>query len=376
MIFPFEVNFRGSRLWSLIKKEFRQTMRNHLLLYLLIVPPTVQLIILAAALDPQLHKVSMSFCDQSKSALSRSFQDMFNASKVFRPLVVSDDPETSYRLLEHSDVSVAVVIPPDFEEKYEKERKISFQTLVDGTDAYTATVACTYLKQMAAHFEPDELAGSKVALALVETRMLYNPGLKSSWFIATGVLGALLTVVGTLVSSAVLLREKELGTLEQLLMSPASAAEIIIAKILPLLVLLMADLVAAVFLAKLIFALPLSGNLFVFLLGSLAYILSCIGFGMLLGTFCSSQRQAQLCSFFISIPLIQLSGSVVPFESMPEFLQMLSRLDPLRYFTLFVRASLLKGADFGVLLPQLSVLVFSAVLLLTISAVRFRRQLG
>lgn len=365
----------GSRLWALVKKEFRQTLRNKLLLYLLLVPPTVQLLILSASLDPELHNLSLAVCDQSNSAISREYLDAFSSSSVFNPVKKFADRDEAYKMVEQGKASAALIIPDDFEQKYNQENLLESQTILDGSDAYTANVASAYLKEIAAHFNPGDNKEHKPAVD-VDTKMLFNAGLKSSWFFVTGVLGAVLTVVGTLVSSAVLLREKEHGTLEQLLMAPPTAGEIILAKILPLVFLLVCDLVLALLLSKLFFGLPFLCNPIVFLFGAVAYIVSCIGFGMLLGTFCSSQRQAQLSSFFISIPLIQLSGSVVPFESMPAFLQNLSQLDPLRYFTLFVRESLLKGATMDVLLPDVAFLIASAALLLSISAWRFRRQLG
>lgn len=366
----------GSRLWALVKKEFRQTLRNKLLLYLLLVPPTVQLLILSASLDPELHNLSLAVCDQSNSAISREYVDAFSSSSVFNPVKRFSDRDETYKMVEQGKASAALIIPSDFEEKYNKENVLESQTILDGSDAYTANVASAYLKEIGAHFSPAGENKERKPAVDVDTKMLFNSGLKSSWFFVTGVLGAVLTVVGTLVSSAVLLREKEHGTLEQLLMAPPTAGEIILAKILPLVFLLVCDLVLALLLSRLFFGLPFLCNPLVFLFGAAAYIVSCIGFGMLLGTFCSSQRQAQLSSFFISIPLIQLSGSVVPFESMPPFLQNLSQLDPLRYFTLFVRESLLKGASMEVLLPNVIFLMGSAALLLSISAWRFRRQLG
>ncbi len=366
----------GSRLWALVKKEFRQTLRNKLLLYLLLVPPTVQLLILSASLDPELHNLSLAVCDQSNTAISRDYVDAFSSASVFNPIKRMNNPDQTYKMVEQGKASAALIIPSDFAEKYNKENILESQTILDGTDAYTANVAKAYLKDIAAHFNPSDINEEHKPAVDIETKMLFNSGLKSSWFFVTGVLGAVLTVVGTLVSSAVLLREKEHGTLEQLLMAPPTAGEIILAKILPLVFLLVCDLTLALLLSRMFFGLPFLCNPLVFLMGASAYIVSCIGFGMLLGTFCSSQRQAQLSSFFISIPLIQLSGSVVPFESMPAFLQSLSKLDPLRYFTLFVRESLLKGASWDVLLPNVAFLIISASVLLSISAWRFRRQLG
>lgn len=368
------LTFRKSHLWALLIKEFRQTLRNRLLLYWLLIPPIVQLIILGAALDPILHHLPLGICDESNSLLSRQFKDTFEAAQVFQIRQAPADPATMAKLLERGAISAMVLIPPDFSDRLASGKKAQVQTLVDGGDAYTARYAAGDLTQVMRHFNP-EGAGRPLPIR-AETTILYNPGLKSSWYLVPGILGSVLSLVGTLVSSTVLLREKETGTLEQLIMTPASAWEIILAKIAPIFILLMGDVVLALMLSVFFFGLPLSGNPPIFLAGSGLYISSCIGAGLLLATVCSSQRQAQLCSFFLNIPLIQLSGSVVPFESMPAALQQLAVLDPLRYFAVFARAALLKGGGVELLWPYLLILALFAGVLLGASTSRFRRQLA
>jgi ABC-2 type transport system permease protein len=361
-----------SRLAALLIKEFRQIARNRLLLYLLLVPPILQLLILAASLDPELHHLSLGVCDRSASQASRRFQEAFRQAGVFNIVEPTDSESKLLKLLAEGKISVLVLIPADFLQQLAGAGPAQVQTLVDGSDAYTAGIAGVYLRQVIGHFKSTPLTES--APLKIQTRIFYNPGLKSSWYIVPGILGSVLTLVGTLVSSAVLLRERESGTLEQLLMTPARSWEIILAKIAPLFLLLMCDVVLALLLSSLIFGMPARGNMAVFLLGTGLYVCTCIGSGLLLGTFCSSQRQAQLSSFFLNIPLIQLSGAVVPFESMPDFLQRLAALDPLRHFSVFARASLLKGASFDLLCPQILILFFYACLLLSISVARFRSQ--
>jgi ABC-2 type transport system permease protein len=206
--------------------------------------------------------------------------------------------------------------------------------------------------------------------------MLYNPGELSSWFFVPGVLGAALTLTATLVASASVLRERESGTMEQLLMTPAEDWEILLAKFIPLAVCLLSDVLIAIVSSRLIFALPFRGDVFLFTVASVLYVTIGIGVGMLLGTLCTSQRQAQLTSFFVNIPLIVLSGTVVPYETMPPFLQSLSLIDPLRYYTIIARGVILKGADFSMLWQDLSLLAFFAILIIGASMNRFRKQLA
>ena len=184
-----------------------------------------------------------------------------------------------------------------------------------------------------------------------------------------------MTLTATLVASATILKERENGTIEQLLMTPAEPWEILLAKIIPLVVFLLADVCLAIGAARLIFALPFRGSFLLFIIASGLYAFVGIGFGMLLGSVCNSQRQAQLASFFINIPMILLSGTVVPFDTMPAAMQFLAMFDPLRYYTLVARGVILKGATFEMLWTDVALLFVFASLLLWISANRFRRQL-
>ena len=198
----------------------------------------------------------------------------------------------------------------------------------------------------------------------------------SSWFLVPGVLGTVITLTSTLVSSTTLVREKDSGTLEQLLMTPADAWEILLAKIAPLFVLLMGDILLALSVARIVFRVPLQGSLLLFLaLGGL-YLFVGIGVGLMLATLAKNQQQVVLTSFFINLPLIQLSGAIAPIESMPVFFQYLSLLNPLRHFVAISRGILLKGVGIDILFPHVIALFTFVVVLLTVSVNRFRSQLS
>ena len=191
-----------------------------------------------------------------------------------------------------------------------------------------------------------------------DTKILYNPGQVSSWFFVPGVLGACLTLVSTLIASASVLKEREKGTMEQLLMTPASTGEILLAKFLPLVFFLLVDVILALAAANVFFGMPIRGSYPFLLIASALYAFVGIGFGMLLGSVCQSQRQAQLTSFFINIPLILLSGTVVPFDTMPALMQTISYIDPLRYYAVIARGVILKGSGINILWPELASLLF------------------
>jgi ABC-2 type transport system permease protein len=209
-----------------------------------------------------------------------------------------------------------------------------------------------------------------------QTTFLYNPGLLSSWFFVPGVLGLVLTLISSLVSSVTVVREKDTGTLEQLLMTPAEAWEILLAKIVPLFVLLMGDVFLALSVGRLVFGVPFRGNFPLFLGLSALYLFVGIGIGIMLATVCRTQQQVVLTSFFVNLPLIQLSGAIAPIESMPTVFKYLSLLNPLRHYVAIVRGILLKGVGLGVLWPNAIALFFFAVVLLSVSINRFRTQLS
>lgn len=210
----------------------------------------------------------------------------------------------------------------------------------------------------------------------IETTVLYNPGLEASWFIVPGTIGIVLTVVGSQAAASLVVREKEAGTIEQLIMTPASNTEVILAKIAPLLVLLTLDSVIALLVSRIAFNLPFRGNFLVFLAIAVLYFFVGISIGIMIASYAKSEQQAQLTTFFINPPLVLLSGGNSPIAAMPSFMQWLSYLDPMRYFIEVCRGILLKGVGLEVLWRQVLILMVFAIVLMTLSIRQFRRQLG
>lgn len=422
-----------SRLWALILKETREILRNPYLLFLIIVPPTIQLLILGGALDPQVRNLSLGVVDRCQTEQSRDLISSLTNSGVFPSSKAYTDENAVSTKLDCGTLDVALVIPKDFSSNLSKGTSATVQVLVDGADAYSASIASAYVLRTIYAFRPSNFnqafkakimadvtrrvrhtahqKGSSEATAMNATagsttgsmigttssassanplfsgtqmsasklvdpdiQVLYNPGLIASWFFVPGVLGASLTLTCTLVASAAVLRERESGTMEQLLMTPAETWEILMAKVIPLVAFLMADVCMAIGAAMVVFHLPFRGNFLLFLFASALYIFVGIGFGMLLGTLCKNQRQSQLTSFFINIPLILLSGSVVPLDTMPAFLQTVSIFNPLRYYVFIGRAVILKGDGLNIVWPELCAIIAAAIILIAVSANRFNRQ--
>jgi ABC-2 type transport system permease protein len=220
--------------------------------------------------------------------------------------------------------------------------------------------------------------GPKIGRASIITRiaLLFNPGLQNSWFIITGTLGILLVLNGSVVSAASMIKEKEVGTIEQLLMTPATATEITMAKMGPLFLLLLGQVALGLGVGFLVFGVPVRGSLLLLLLASALCVLTGIGIGTTLATFTRSQQQAQLLSFFINPPISMLSGATYPVEGMPHWMQPVTLINPVRHFSIIARGVMLKGVGLDVLYPNLLVLLAISLLLIAISSWRFREQMG
>jgi len=357
-------------------KETRQILRDKQQLFLLAFPPMVQICLYGFALSPDVQDLRLAIDDECKTYKSRELSSALVENRVFR---IAKSPATVAELMksiEHGRVDAGLVIPPDFDRKIGQGKQASVQLIVDAVDANTAGITQGYATQMINAYGKSLESSPAVSPVTRQVTYEYNPGLISSWFFVPGVLGLVLTFTGTLVSSVTLVKEKDSGTLEQLLMTPAESWEILVAKIVPLLVMLNGTVLIALVVSTLIFNLPFRGNFFLYMFVSCIYIFVVISIGIILATISKNQRQAILTSFFFNLPLIQLSGALSPIESMPDFFRYLTFLDPLRYYIQCIRNILLKGVGMDVMWPDILVLAVVAIGLLLSSASRFRQQLG
>lgn len=368
--------FLSSRLWALVQKESQQILKNKQLLVMLIFPPTIQLLLYGFALNPDVHNLKLGFVDYSNTPISREFISALTEDRVFIADQILQSETALARQVETGKLTLGVVIPPNFSQDLKRDRPAQVQIFIDGVDANTAGIANGYINQMVRQFALRHAPDTPVPPITPQVIFLYNPGLISSWFFVPGVMGLVLTLIGSLVSSITVVREKDTGTLEQLLMTPAAGWEILLAKIIPLFVLLMGDVFIALSLGRVVFNLPFRGNFLLFLALSSLYLFVGIGIGITLATLCRSQQQVVLTSFFINLPMIQLSGAIAPVESMPVALQYVSWINPLRHYIAIIRGIMLKGAGLEALWPHALTLAIFAALLLGISSHKFRSQLS
>ncbi|MBE9043575.1 ABC transporter permease [Pleurocapsales cyanobacterium LEGE 10410] len=373
---PLKFGFFQSRLWALIVKEIAQIRRNKQLIFLLLFPPIVQLTIFGASLSPEVEHIKLGVVDYARSVESRELVSALTENRVFEVVNYSPNQKVLGQQVETGKIAVGITIPQEFNRNLDRGTSTKVQVLLDGVDAYTSGVASGYIAQIVNRFNLELNTQAVSSLADTRTTFLYNPGLISSWFFVPGIMGTTLTLMSVITSATESVREKDAGTLEQLLMTPASAEEILLAKVAPLFVLLLGDVLIALGVARFIFNVPFQGSFWLFMAISAIYLFTCQAIGILLTTISKSKQQVILTSFFITLPIMMLSGAFAPLESMPTFFAYLSLLNPLRHYITIVRAILLRGVGLEVILPNAIALLIFAVVLITVSANRFRKQVS
>ena len=378
------------RVLALIRKEFRQIRRDRRLAISLVIPPTLQLLLFGFALSATVSNIKLGVVDDCQTPESRELVAALTESKSFQGTGFYSSVDELSAALSRGDLAAGVVIPYDLSRNLARGRPTTVQFLLNAMNANTASIAQGYAEGVIQSYNQGlaaegirasfrEVAASDLTqkgAVRLNPAYLYNPGLVSTWFIVTGVFGLLLILNGSLVASAAMVKERERGTIEQLLMSPASTTEIIIAKIAPLFILLCFMVLFAVLMLKFAFGVPFHGGLPLVLGGAALCILCGISIGTVIATFSKSAQQAQLTSFFVNPPLSSLSGAMTPIEAMPKVLQKLTILNPVHHFVAIVRASLLKGSGVGALWPNFFALLVFTVALVAISVWRFRQQLS
>ena len=383
--------FFSHRLLALMLKEFSHIRRDTRIVVSLIVPPALLLLLFGFVLNSKIENVRLGVIDQSGSSESRELIADLSVSRSFRLTRAFLSPSELSDAMTDGRVQAGLIIPAEFSRDLEKGRQATVQFVLNAMDANTATVAKTYaegvvsayakgLRGPGVHVRFDKAAAGAVARpggVDLQPSFLYNPGLFAAWFTVTGVLGLLCIVNSTLVASQALVKEREAGTIEQLLMSPATTSEIIVAKIAPLFAsLCVMVVILAVGIGRMVFGVPFNGGVFLVFAGAALCLLGGIGIGTFLATFTRSAYQTQVASFFINPPLAFLSGAVTPVEAMPAWLQPATQINPIYHFGVIARGSMLKGSGLETLWPNFLALALIALALLTLSILRFRQQLA
>ena len=366
------------RLQSLVRKEFQQFGRDKRMRGIVILAPIMQILVLGYAANMDVKDVPMAVHDQDKSAESRELARAFVASGSFVLTAAADSSHDVEEQLSTGKAEIAIAIPPGFGADLRGRGSPSLQILVDGSRANTAAVAMAFASSVATAFaQRYSPASLRIALPVeARTRIWYNPELKSRVFMIPGVFALLLMVITIVLTSLAIVKEKESGTLEQLIVTPLRKAEFIAGKLAPFVIISVVIICVALAACALFFGIVPRGSIILLFLLSLALVFSTLGIGLLVSTFARTQQQAMMFSiFFFMFPMMFLSGFVFPIANMPAPIRAFTYLMPLRYYMIIVRGIFLKGSGISTLWTQLWPLMAIGTAVVSFSIARFRKQL-
>ncbi|MGQ9618218.1 MAG: ABC transporter permease [Candidatus Aminicenantia bacterium] len=367
------------KILHIIFKELIQLRRDRMMFPLLFVAPALQLIILGYVANIDVKNIKMGVLDLDNSTMSREVIRSFTSSGYFLEKTVLKNINQIDDLMGKGELSLAIFIGKGFEKKILTGEKMEIQFIIDGTDATTATIAMNYSAQILGKFYAEKLetflffGPSEIEL---RSRVFFNPELKGSHFMVPAVIALLLTLIIGVLSSMAIVREKEAGTFEQLIVTPIKPFHFITGKVAPFVLIGYLDITIIILVAIYWFRIPVKGNLLFLYLFSGFYIFYTAGIGIFLSTVSKSQQQAMVTAmFFFFLPSILLSGFVFPIENMPRIIQYLTYFVPLRFFLEIVRGVFLKGSNFLVLLDEAGIILLWGVVVFTLSFLRFKKTI-
>jgi ABC-2 type transport system permease protein len=369
------------RTLHLIRKEFLELRQDPRLFAIVIMAPLLQLVMLGYAATTDVQDVPIVVVDEDRSAPSRELISRFEASQNFAVIDSVSSLAAVDAYLDEGDAWMALTIPAGYGARIRSGLPVQIQLVADGTDANSTNVALGYARALVVGYsrELSASSGGQVAPPLVsaDVRVWFNPGLESRDFMIPGILALVLLVVTTNLSSMAIVREKELGTLEQLNVTPLARWELIVGKLVPYAILGMVDVLLVVAVAVGWFEVPLRGSFWLLMAMCLVYLLSTLGLGLFVSTISRTQQQAMMTtSFFFLLPMVFLSGFIFPIENMPEVIQPVTYLIPLRYFLIILRGIFLKGIGLDVLWPQALALLVWGMAMLTLATLRSTKRLA
>lgn len=369
------------RVRELLRKEWRQIFRDPKSKRVIFASPILQLVLLGYAVNTDVHNTAMYVVDQDVSAASRALVDAFTAGGYFRVVGHSERPGDITRALDRGAARVGIEIPPGFSADLARGRA-RVQLLLDGTNSNTATVAQGYaariVQEYGARYGGSPVAGAasgagqqSVPAIDLRARAWFNPDLESRVYNVPAVIGTILMLMSLLLTALAVVRERELGTLEQLMVSPLTPTELILGKTLPVAAIALIDLALVVVVALLWFEIPLRGSVIALLIASIVYIIAALGVGLFISTTASTQQEAFMGMFLFFLPTAILSGFMYPVHTMPPLFQALTLLNPLRHFLEIVRGIFLKGFGLPDILPQLATLAVMGAAIMWLAVRRF-----
>ncbi|MGA2110909.1 MAG: ABC transporter permease [Anaerolineales bacterium] len=372
------------RFRALIKKEILHMVRDPRTLVFIFIMPILQLVLLGYATNTDIKNVPTVIFDQDNSPQSQSLLDAFHNTGYFSFNYVAYNDTDVNNLIEGGKVKVAIVIPPTYSRDLESHQTAQVSVLIDGSDPTTAQqvlAAATLAGQaQGADILTQELSqfGSAAGLSSpidVRTRVLYNPDLLSTYNIVPGLVAMILFTTATNLTATSIVRERELGTIEQLIVTPIRNYELVLAKITPYIIVSFANTLLILAIGTFWFDVPIRGSVWLLLAMTGLYLLPCLGIGLVISTIARTQRQAQFMTMPIMLPSMMLSGFIFPISALPVALQVVGYMFPLTYYIILMRSIVVKGTGLSFLVPQVLILAGFAVVFLGLAALRFRKTL-
>jgi len=368
------------RIRELVRKEFIQLFRDRRNRPLLIIAPLIQLIVFGYVVTTDVKLTRVAFLDQSRTVESRDLRDAFDANRTFSIRFYPDHPEDLEALLLDRKVDLAIKVPPDFSEEIRSGESGKIQILVDGSMSNMASMRITHTVRVLDRFNGElirKLYPEKIRYGKIDGRIRswYNPNLVSRNFYVPAIVAFLIMLISLLFTSMAIIREREAGTMEQLIVTPIRPFELILGKTVPYIIIAQAQMVMVTIFAIFWFDVPLAGSIALLFGGACLFLLSTLGIGLFISTISATQQQAMMTTFFFILPFFMLSGFVFPISNMPTGVQWLTYLNPLRYFLVIVRGVFLKGTGIEVLWPQFAAMTVLGLGVFAGAVSRFKKRL-
>jgi len=367
------------RVRELVRKEFLQLFRDPKNRKLLIISPLVQILIFGYVMSTDVRDVTVALLDQSQARESRMLRDTFIGSRIFRITHYPANSRDLEELLLKRKVDLAVKVGPDFSERIRKGETAAVQILADGSMSNMAAVRIAYTSLVLDRFNQQllkEIHPLKFTYGQIDGRVRtwYNPNLDSRDFYVPGIVAVLVMILSLLFTSMAIIKEKEVGTMEQLIVTPMKSSELILGKTIPYTVISIVQMVLVALFAVFWFDIPMVGSVSLLFLAICLFLLSTLGIGLFISTISATQQQAMMTTFFFIVPFFMLSGFVFPIANMPDVVQWLTYLDPLRYMIVIIRGIFLKGVGLPELWPQYLGLTILGTAVFAGAVGRFRKR--
>jgi len=368
------------RIRALVRKEFILLFRDPQSRRFLIVSPIVMLLVFGYVVNYDIRDIRVAIFDQARTRESRMIVDAFSANRTFRITHVSQDEKDIEQSLLQGKIDLGIKIGPDLSREIRKGETAQIQILVDGSMSNMASIRIAYSMMVLGQLNQKlmkELYPFRMDYGKIDARIRtwYNPNLDSQHFFVPGIVAFVVMLIALLLTSIAIIKEKEAGTMEQLIVTPLKPIELIIGKTIPYIVISVVQMIVVTSIALLWFKIPLSGSSLLLFFATCIFLLSTLGIGLFISTVSSTQQQAMMTTFFFILPFFMLSGFVFPIANMPQVVQWLTYLNPLMYFLIIIRGIFLKGVGLEVLWPQFISLMILGLIVFTGAVRRFRKRL-